>query len=467
MFSTFINAFKIKDLRKKILYTLLLIVVYRLGSAIPIPGVNLEAWKAATTNLQAMSDFMSLMSGTAFSQFTIFAMGISPYITASIILQLLTIAIPALERMSKEEDGRQKIERITRYAGVGLAVVQAIGIVLSYGSMANGLQIVSNAGGLFWLRLIIIAICAAAGTAFLMWLGERITEKGIGNGISMLIFASIVSRVPTFIEERINAIKVAPGSVMTWVTLLLTIVVILALIAFVVYIDKAVRKIPVQYAKRVVGRKMYGGQNTHLPMKANANGVLPLIFAMTIMQFPEMIMQFFSNKGGFVQFWKRWMISAPQVWDPNFVNANGTIGGYQPTSVLDKSLAYHGIQYAPFVYYIIYFLLIIAFGYFYTSITFNPVEMSKNLQSNGGFIPGIRPGKPTGEYLGKISNRLTLFGSLFLAVIAIIPTIILNIMGVTNMFGATSVLIMVSVALETTEQLESQMLMRHYKGFLN
>ena len=460
MFNTFINAFKIKDLRKKILYTLLLIVVYRLGSAIPIPGVNLAGWQEATKQLSAMSDFMSLMSGSAFSQFTIFAMGISPYITASIILQLLTIAIPALERMSKEEDGRQKIERITRYAGVGLAVVQSIGIVMSYnGVLSDGSYIVSNADGLFVLRLAIIAICAAAGTAFLMWLGERITEKGIGNGISMLIFASIVSRVPDFIQERINAIAAAPGKVMTWVTLLLTIVVVLALIAFVVYIDKAVRKIPVQYAKRVVGRKMYGGQNTHLPMKANANGVLPLIFAMTIMQFPEMIMQFFKRGGGFMNFWYRWMVSSPKVWD-------GTM--YQATSVLKATgVTYTGIQYAPFVYYLVYFLLIIAFGYFYTSITFNPVEMSKNLQSNGGFIPGIRPGKPTGEYLGKISNRLTLFGSLFLAVIAIVPTIILNMMGVTNMFGATSVLIMVSVALETTEQLESQMLMRHYKGFLN
>ncbi len=460
MFSTFVNAFKIKDLRKKILYTVLLIVVYRLGSAIPIPGVNLVAWQQATSQMSAMSDFMSIMSGSAFSQFTIFAMGISPYITASIILQLLTIAIPALERMSKEEDGRQKIERITRYAGVGLAVVQAIGIVVSFGS-ASGVELVSRAGGLYVLRLIIIAICAAAGTAFLMWLGERITEKGIGNGISMLIFASIVSRVPDFFKQRISAIAAAPGEVMTWVKLLLTIAVILALIAFVVYIDKAVRKIPVQYAKRVVGRKMYGGQNTHLPMKANANGVLPLIFAMTIMQFPEMIMQFFKQGGGFMNFWYRWMVSSPRVWDA----ASGT---YAATSVMKATnINYVGIQYAPFVYYLIYFLLIIAFGYFYTSITFNPVEMSKNLQQNGGFIPGIRPGKPTGEYLGKISNRLTLFGSLFLAVIAIVPTIILNMMGVTNMFGATSVLIMVSVALETTEQLESQMLMRHYKGFLN
>ncbi|MBR2645671.1 MAG: preprotein translocase subunit SecY [Clostridia bacterium] len=460
MFSTFINAFKIKDLRKKILYTLLLIVVYRLGSAIPIPGVNLVAWGQATERLSAMSDFMSLMSGSAFSQFTIFAMGISPYITASIILQLLTIAIPALEKMSKEEDGRQKIERITRYAGVGLAVVQAIGIVLSYNNaLGNGLSIVSGTGWAFALRLIIIAICAAAGTAFLMWLGERITEKGIGNGISMLIFASIVSRVPDFIKERINAIAANPGSVWTWVILVLTIVVILALITFVVYIDKAVRKIPVQYAKRVVGRKMYGGQNTHLPLKANANGVLPLIFAMTIMQFPEMIMQFFKPGGNFMNFWYRWMVSSPKVYAD---------GAYQATSVMKATgVTYTGIQYAPFVYYVVYFLLIIAFGYFYTSITFNPAEMSKNLQQNGGFIPGIRPGKPTGEYLGKISNRLTLFGSLFLAIIAIVPTIILNMMGVTNMFGATSVLIMVSVALETTEQLESQMLMRHYTGFLN
>ena len=459
MFNTFINAFKVKDIRKKILYTLLLIVVYRLGSAIPIPGVNIAAWQAATQQLSAMSDFMSLMSGSAFSQFTIFAMGISPYITASIILQLLTIAIPALERMSKEEDGRQKIERITRYAGVGLAVIQAIGIVISYGS-ASGVDIVSRTGGLFAVRLIIIAICAAAGTAFLMWLGERITEKGIGNGISMLIFASIVSRVPDFIKARIKAISINPADPMAWLTLVIMIVVVLALVAFVVYIDKAVRKIPVQYAKRVVGRKMYGGQNTHLPLKANANGVLPLIFAMTIMQFPEMIMQFFNKGGAFMNFWYRWMVSSPRIWVEGY--------DYVKASVVPvEDAGFVGIQYAPFVYYVVYFLLIVAFGYFYTSITFNPSEMSKNLQQNGGFIPGIRPGKPTGDYLGKISNRLTLFGSLFLAVIAIVPTIILNIMGVTNMFGATSVLIMVSVALETADALDNQMLMRHYKGFLN
>ncbi|MBR0425297.1 MAG: preprotein translocase subunit SecY [Clostridia bacterium] len=463
MFNTFINAFKVKDIRKKILYTLLLIVVYRLGSAIPIPGVNIAAWQAATQQLSAMSDFMSLMSGSAFSQFTIFAMGISPYITASIILQLLTMAIPALEKMSKEEDGREKIERITRYSGVGLAVVQSIGIVVSYNNVIRnsyGSPIVNGEGWAFVGNIAIISVCAAAGTAFLMWLGERITEKGIGNGISMLIFASIVSRVDEFVIERVRAIIAAPDQVSTWVVFVLTFVTILALITFVVFIDKAVRKVPVQYAKRVVGRKMYGGQSTFIPMKANANGVLPLIFAMTLMQFPEMILQFFRQDSGFAQFWYRWMVSSPKVY------VEGT--GYMATSVFPTpGVEYVGAQYAPYVYYIIYFVLIIAFGYFYTSITFNPVEMSKNLQQNGGFIPGIRPGKPTGDYLGKISNRLTLFGSLFLAVIAIVPTIILNIMGVTNMFGATSVLIMVSVALETADALDNQMLMRHYKGFLN
>lgn len=464
MFKTFINAFKIKDIRKKILYTILLLLVYRLGSAIPIPGVNLGAWQAATTQLSAMTDFMSLMSGSAFSQFTLFAMGISPYITASIIMQLLTIAIPSLEKMSKEDGGREKIERITRYGGVALAIVQSVGIVLSYNSVIEasyGAPIVAGTGWELAGRIAIIAVCAAAGTAFLMWLGERITEKGIGNGISMLIFASIVSRVDEFLIERFEAIVAAPGAARTWIVFVLTFVTILALITFVVHIDKAVRKIPVQYAKRVVGRKLYGGQSTHLPMKANANGVLPLIFAMTILQFPEMILQFTRQGSGFMNFWYRWMSSAPRVWD-------GAV--YQPTSIIAQpgiAEQYVGIQFAPFVYYLVYFLLIIGFGYFYSSITFNPADMAKNLQQNGGFIPGIRPGRPTQEYLGKISNRLTLFGSLFLAVIAIIPTIILDILGVTNMFGATSVLIMVSVALETANQLESQMLMRHYKGFLN
>lgn len=421
MFTTFINAFKIKDLRKKILFTLLLLVIYRLGSAIPIPGVDAAAWAKQIEGL-ALFDFMSLLSGSALSQFTVFAMGISPYITASIIMQLLAIAIPTLEKMSKEEDGRKKIEKITRYVGVGLALVQSFGIIVTYGS-----NIVT--GEPRWWSYVTICVTSAAGTAFLMWLGERITEKGIGNGTSMLIFASIVSRVPEFIIERFRLLFTG---VQIW-QFLVSLALIVAMITFVVMIEKAERKIPIMYAKRVVGRKMYGGQSTYLPMKANANGVLPLIFAMTLMQVPTMILQFFSGSG-FATWWEKYMSSSAAV---------------------------------PVPYYLVYFVLIIAFGYFYSSITFNPVEMSKNLQQNGGFIPGIRPGKPTGEYLGKISNRLTLFGSLYLAIIAIIPTVILNSLHVTSMFGATSVLIMVSVAMETTEQLEAQMLMRHYKGFLN
>ena len=421
MFTTFINAFKIKDLRKKILFTLLLLVIYRLGSAIPIPGVDAAAWAKQIEGL-ALFDFMSLLSGSALSQFTVFAMGISPYITASIIMQLLAIAIPTLEKMSKEEDVRKKIEKITRYVGVGLALVQSFGIIVTYGS-----NIVT--GEPRWWSYVTICVTSAAGTAFLMWLGERITEKGIGNGTSMLIFASIVSRVPEFIVERFRLLFTGVQIWQFFVSLAL----IVAMITFVVMIEKAERKIPIMYAKRVVGRKMYGGQSTYLPMKANANGVLPLIFAMTLMQVPTMILQFFPGSG-FATWWEKYMSSSAAV---------------------------------PVPYYLVYFVLIIAFGYFYSSITFNPVEMSKNLQQNGGFIPGIRPGKPTGEYLGKISNRLTLFGSLYLAIIAIIPTVILNSLHVTSMFGATSVLIMVSVAMETTEQLEAQMLMRHYKGFLN
>ena len=396
-------------------------MIYRLGSAIPIPGVDAAAWAKQIEGL-ALFDFMSLLSGSALSQFTVFAMGISPYITASIIMQLLAIAIPTLEKMSKEEDGRKKIEKITRYVGVGLALVQSFGIIVTYGS-----NIVT--GEPRWWSYVTICVTSAAGTAFLMWLGERITEKGIGNGTSMLIFASIVSRVPEFIVERFRLLFTGVQIWQFFVSLAL----IVAMITFVVMIEKAERKIPIMYAKRVVGRKMYGGQSTYLPMKANANGVLPLIFAMTLMQVPTMILQFFPGSG-FATWWEKYMSSSAAV---------------------------------PVPYYLVYFVLIIAFGYFYSSITFNPVEMSKNLQQNGGFIPGIRPGKPTGEYLGKISNRLTLFGSLYLAIIAIIPTVILNSLHVTSMFGATSVLIMVSVAMETTEQLEAQMLMRHYKGFLN
>jgi preprotein translocase subunit SecY len=424
MFQTLVNAWKIKDIRKKILYTMLLVLIYRLGSFIPIPGINSQAIAAAASQYDILG-FLNLLSGGAFGEFTIFAMGISPYITGSIIINLLTIAIPALEKLSKEEDGREKIEQITRYTGIGLALVQSVGIVLGLGK-----GVLISQENLF-LTYLTIGLTATAGTAFLVWLGERITEKGIGNGISMIIFASIVSQVPRTVIGLGKGFfdPTNPGGNLGLWMLPVLILVVLVLIVGVVFIDQGVRRITVQYAKRVVGRKMYGGQSTHIPLKANANGVMPLIFAMTIIQFPGMIAQFWPNSA-FYSFYKNYL-------------GQGTP-----------------------IYYVIYALLIVAFAYFYTTISFNPIEISKNLQQYGGFIPGIRPGRATSDYLSRISNRLTLFGALFLAVIAIIPALLMGIMGIRSMFGPTSLLIMVSVALETSSQLESQMLMRHYKGFL-
>ncbi len=424
MFKTLINAWNVKDIRTKMLYTLLLVVIYRFGSFIPVPGVDASKIAAAADTYSILS-FLNLLSGGNFGQFTIFAMGITPYITGSIIIQLLTIAIPSLEKMAKEEDGREKLERITRYTGIGLALVQSIGIV---SGLQNQAQIVTNPG---FLSYATIGIVCTAGTAFLVWLGERITDKGIGNGISFIIFASIVSSVPQVIVSMVS--NVIMGTYKWWILPVL-VVFVLIMVAGVVAVDRAVRRIPVQYAKRVVGRKMYGGQSTNIPLKANANGVMPLIFAMTLMQVPGMIGQFWPN-GGFYQFYQKYLIPGTTA-----------VGGI--------------------VYYVIYALLIVAFAYFYSSISFNPIEISKNLQQNGGFIPGIRPGKPTGEYLAKICNRLTLFGAFFLMLIAIIPALFMGSFGLNSMFGPTSILIMVSVALETSEQLESMMLMRHYKGFL-
>lgn len=425
MFKTLINAWNVKDIRTKMLYTLLLVVIYRFGSFIPVPGVDASKIAAAADTYSILS-FLNLLSGGNFGQFTIFAMGITPYITGSIIIQLLTIAIPSLEKMAKEEDGREKLECITRYTGIGLALVQSIGIV---SGLQNQAQIVTNPG---FLSYATIGIVCTAGTAFLVWLGERITDKGIGNGISFIIFTSIVSSVPQVIVSLVS--NVIMGTYKWWILPVL-LVFVLIMVAGVVAVDRAVRRIPVQYAKRVVGRKMYGGQSTFIPLKANANGVMPLIFAMTIMQVPAMIGQFWPD-GGFYKFYINYMSASSEHW------------------------------YGHLVYYVIYSLLIVAFAYFYTTISFNPVEISKNLQQNGGFIPGIRPGRPTGEYLQRISNRLTLFGAIFLMILAIVPTVLLGAFGLSSTFGPTSILIMVSVALETSAQLESMMLMRHYKGFL-
>lgn len=426
MFRTLVNAWKIKDIRTKLLFTLLLIVIYRFGSFIPVPGVNTAAIQEAAGRYDILS-FLNLLSGGSFGEFTIFAMGISPYITGSIIIQLLTIAIPALERLSKEEDGRERLEKITRYVGIGLAFVQSVGIVLGLNSAGN---VVKDASVFTYVT---IGIVCTAGTAFLVWIGERITEKGVGNGISMIIFASICARVPTvaiqLVQSTFTSGVLAMGLLSWWVPVVAFIGALL-MVALVTWVDRAERRIPVQYAKRVVGRKMYGGQSTHIPIKANANGVMPLIFAMTILQVPGMVGQFWPE-GGFYTFYRQYL-------------GQGTV-----------------------IYYVIYALLIVGFAYFYSSISFNAVEISKNLQQNGGFIPGIRPGRPTGDYLLKISNRLTLFGAFFLMVLAIIPAVVMPLIGLSGaMFGPTSILILVSVALETSTQLESMMLMRHYKGFL-
>ena len=456
MFKTIFEAWKIKDIRTKMLYTLLLVVVYRLGSFIPVPCVNAAELGKLISNYDFLN-FLDLFSGGSLSQFSIFAMGISPYITGSIIMQLLTIAFPKLEKLSKEEDGRQKIERINRYLGVALALIQSVSIVIGLssaagasGSLLEKITWFGTSGFGAWMNkampYILVGFCCTAGTAFLMWMGERITEKGIGNGVSILIFASIVSSVPQVVINLINGtfhIKpVVNGHTMApaldWWVWIVVVAVVLILTVGIIMVDKSERRIPVQYAKRVVGRKLYGGQNTHIPLRPNANGVMPLIFAMTILQVPGMIAQFWPN-GKFNTVFIR------KFFSPNAETVWGLL-----------------------IYYVLYAIMIVGFAYFYTSITFNPVEIAKNLQQNGGFIPGIRPGRPTSEYLQKKTNRLTLFGAFFLMVIAIVPTILLRILdiGVLSSFGPTSILIMISVSLEIAEQLDSLMLMRTYKGFL-
>ena len=366
--------------------------------------------------------FFNIISGGAFGNFTIFAMSITPYINASIIMQLLTVAIPKLERLAKEgEEGRKKIAQYTRYFTVVLAFVQAFGI--TYGLARGAGALLKNN---IWTYLV-VSLTLTAGTAFLMWLGEQITERGIGNGISLIIFTSIISRAPVAVVNLFTLIRAGQMSLLLLPVLA---VFMIALIAGVIFIDLGQRRIPVQYSKRVVGRKMYGGQSTHIPMKVNSSGVLPVIFAVSILAVPQTIAQFMTPGSGFVAWVDKW-----------FSQDSG-------------------------LYAAIYALLIIFFTYFYTQITFNPVEISNNLKQYGGFVQGIRPGRPTAEYLMRISNRLTLVGALFLALVAIIPIAVTAITKVPMSFGGTAVLIVVGVALETSKQLESQMLMRHYKGFL-
>ena len=423
MLSTLKNAWRIPDIRKKITFTLLMLLIFRLGSAIPVPFMDKEVIKQVFEKSSGgVLQFLDLMAGGSFSNFTIFALNIYPYVTSSIIIQLLTIAIPRLEEIAKEgEEGRKKLAQWTRYGTVILAVVQAIGITIGFFKKA----LISTS----FISVAVVIISLTAGTAFLMWLGEQITDKGIGNGISLIIFIGIISRIPYEIAKTINLYKAGSVNI---IGLILFVIFALITIAIVVAIQEGERRIPVQYAKRVVGRKMYGGQSTHIPVKVSMAGVIPVIFSTSLLAFPQVLSLFFSGKVA--------------DWINKYLSVNGTVGIW--------------------IYSILNILLIIFFTYFYTAIQFNTVEYAKNLQQYGGFIPGIRPGKPTTEYLNKVISRITFVGAISLAIIASLPTIISAIFRLNVNFGGTALIIVVGVALDTVKQMESQMLMRHYKGFL-
>ena len=438
MFKTIINAIKTPDVRKRLLYTLLLIVVFRFGCYITVPGVNSIALNEAMGSSNGIAGLIDMISGGAFSRFSLFAMSISPYITASIVIQLLAMIVPSLEKLTKEggEEGRQKINKYTKLLTIVLALVEGTGIYLAYKS--SGIFVNQEA-----LTGILVVTALVAGTSILMWLGEQITSKGIGNGISLLIFIGIVSRLPSGIATICKLIVTQNGFSTTGLLTAIGIVVgALILVTGVVFVQQAERRVPVQYSKKVVGRKMVGAQNTHIPLKLAMAGVMPVIFASSFMTFPAMIIQIFV---------------------PNIANQTGFLAGLYNFSIA-TSTSNVGIGYS-IANAIVYLLLIIGFTFFYTYATFNPAEVSSNIKKNGGFIPGIRAGKPTTQYLSSIISKLTWFGGFFLALIAILP-MLLRFTNLNIAFGGTSILIVVGVALETIQQLESQLAMRHYKGFL-
>ena len=457
MIQTIRKAWGIPELRKKIIFTLIMLLIFRIGNAITVPYINVDALKMQLDSMGAtILGLYNVMSGGAFATATVFALSIQPYINSSIIIQLLTVAIPYLERLARDggEEGRKKIQSITRYTTVGIAVLQAVGYYMmmkNYGLLASG------ADGI-WPALVIV-VSLIAGSAFVMWMGEQITEFGVGNGISVILFAGIISRVPTMISGMVSGVQtwssvqkgtltleglmsvgyseaaaqnVLNSAMAPWGVALL-LVGILALIVFIVFIQDAERRIPVQYAKRQVGRKMYGGQSSNLPMKVNMSGVLPVIFAQSIASLP-------------IPFWS--FIGIP---------AEGTI----------SRAIYDAIDAQSAIYILVYFLMIIGFSYFYSSIQFNPVEIANNLKKQGGFIPGFRPGKPTVDFIKKVLNKITMFGAIYLAIVSICPILASKLIGNDSIgIGGTSVIIVVGVALETVKSLENQMLMRQYKGFL-
>ena len=454
MIKTIRNAWAIPELRKKILFTIFALLIFRLGSSVPVPWIETAALGQYLESMSgSIFGLINAMSGNAFSMATVFALGVQPYINSSIIIQLLTVAIPALERMQKEggEEGRKKLAAITRYTTVAIALLQGFG----YFSLINANGLISGDINTV-LAGFIIVLSFTAGSAFIMWLGEQITEFGIGNGISIILFAGIVSRFPSMLEGLITGVqrwsmhlgesdlaamgetsrKAFENSIVHPAIIHVVVIGMLALVVFIVFINDSERRIPVQYAKRVVGRKMYGGQSSHIPMKVNMSGVMPIIFAQAIASLPATIAAFIpgGSESGFMK-----------VFDSN------------------------GIVYA-----VVYFLLILGFSYFYATMQFNPIEVANNLKKNGGFVPGFRPGKPTADFIHKVLNKITLFGAIYLAIIALLPIITSNIingvshsaMGRSLSIGGTSIIIVVGVALETVKAMEAQMLMRHYKGFL-
>ena len=444
MFKTIRNAWKLPELRRKLLFVIFALLIFRVGAAIPVPYINTEYLQDyIAANSGTIFGLLNTLSGSALSQATLFALSIQPYINASIIIQLLTIAIPALERLAKDggEEGKKKIQSITRYATLAIGLLQGWG----YYTLIRSYGLLTNEG--VWAAVVIV-VSFTAGAVFLMWLGEQITEFGVGNGISIL-FTGIVSRIPHMIMSLVTGVKnwAANLDMTNWTEqqinstivmnpgiVALLVVGMLLLIIFIVFITNSERKVPVQYAKRVVGRKMYGGQSTHIPIKVNLSGVLPIIFAQSIAMIPATIGMFVPSSQQEGSAWHTFL------------------------SVFNSTSA---------LYAVIYFLLIIMFSYFYATIQFNPVEVANNLKKNGGFIPGFRPGRPTAEFLAKVLSRLTFFGAIYLGIVAILPIITENITGIQNMsIGGTSVIIVVGVALETVKMLEAQMLMRHYKGFL-
>ena len=424
MLQTLQNAWKIPELRKKLIFTLFILLIYRVGNVIPVPYIDVATLASYFDSELSSTIFglLNAMSGSAFSQATVFALGIQPYINASIIIQLLTIAIPALERLAKEEgeEGKKKISMITRYTTVGLGLLMGWAYYMMLNNYSSsGFTIIQEPG---FASAVVIVLAFTAGSALVMWLGEQITEFGIGNGISMILFANIISGIPSMVGTLFT---------MVWWQIIIVLIGIAALILFIVFINDAERRIPIQYAKRVVGRKIYGGQNTNLPIKVSMSGVMPIIFAQSICSLPATICAFTGHTSG-------WWYN--NVWSST-----------------------------SWTYAVVYFLMIFFFSWFYSTIQYDPVEISNNLKKNGGFIPGFRPGKPTADFIQKVINKIVVFGAVYLGIVALLPIVAGNLMnGVRNLaIGGTSVIIVVGVALETVKALEAQMLMRHYKGFLD